>query len=442
MTQRAPGGLGVTDTSMLVVGSIVGAGIFLVSPFVAQQVRSPAAFLGVWLLGGAVALSGAVANGELGGLFPRSGGEYVYLREAYGPALGFLSGWTSFWIAFPGSIAALAAGFGGTLAAMLHLVGPRAPAGIGLCAVASLTVLNALGLQAGKWAQNALSATKLAAFAALLTLGLFVATDGQRSSGLTPLFVSGDRPAGVAMALIPVMFAYSGWNAATYVTGEMRNPTRELGRALAIGTALCVALYVAVNVVYLRAMPLVELARATAPARDAAVRLGGDGVAALLSPLIAVCVLSSLHATILVGPRIYKAMADDGLFPAPLSRVDSRTGAPVLALVAQGAISALQLISGSFDQLLTFAMCAIVAFSTLAVASVFVLRARRPDAARPFRVPGYPFVPALFVVINGWVLWSVVQHGAREALVGLAIVATGVPAYAVFRARNRAQESR
>ncbi len=442
MDQPAAGSLGIADTSMLVVGSIVGAGIFLVSPFVAQQVRSPAAFLGVWLLGGAVALSGAVTNGELGGLFPRSGGEYVYLREAYGPAFGFLSGWTSFWIAFPGSIAALAAGFGGTLSGMLHLASPRAPVALGVFAVAALTLLNALGLQAGKWAQNALSATKLAAFAVLLALGLVVVTDGRHASGLVPFFATGDRPAGVAMALIPVMFAYSGWNAATYVTGEMRDPTRGLGRALAIGTALCVALYVAVNVVYLRAMPLSDLARTTDPARAAATELGGDGAALLLSPLIAVCVVSSLHATILVGPRIYKAMADDGLFPASLSRVHPRTGAPVLALVVQGAISALQLVSGSFDQLLTFAMFAIVAFSTLAVASVFVLRARRPDAPRPFRVPVYPLVPALFVAINVWVLWSVVQHGQREALVGLAIVATGVPAYAVFRAKNRVQESR
>jgi APA family basic amino acid/polyamine antiporter len=440
MTERGPGTLGVADTSLLVVGSIVGAGIFLVSPFVAQDVRSPAAFLGVWLLGGAVALSGAVANGELGGMFPRSGGEYVYLREAYGPAFGFLSGWTSFWIAFPGSIAALAAGFGGTVAAMLHLANPRAAVAIGLASIVALTLLNALGLRAGKWAQNGLSAAKLAAFAVLLALGLLVARTG--AGGLSPFFVPGDRPGGVAVALIPVMFAYSGWNAATYVTGEMRDPTRGLGRALAIGTGLCVALYVAVNVVYLRAMPLDDLARVTDPAHAAAVRLGGDSAAAVLSPLIAVCVLSSLHATILVGPRIYKAMADDGVFLPPLARVHPGTGAPVLALAAQGVISSLQLISGSFDQLLTFAMCAIVAFSTLAVASVFVLRSRRPHAPRPFRVPGYPAVPALFVAINAWVLWSVVQHAAREALVGLAIVATGVPAYGVFRAKNRVEEGR
>jgi APA family basic amino acid/polyamine antiporter len=449
MAASSRGTLGVADSALLVVGSIVGAGIFFVSPSVAQAVKSPAAFLGAWLLGGAVALAGALTNGELGGLFPRSGGEYVYLREAYGPAFGFLSGWTSFWIGFPGSIAALASGFGTSLAPMLHIAHPAAPVAIGLLAIAGLTVLNSLGLQAGKWAQNALSATKLAAFAALLGLGLLF---GGNAGGLVPFTAVGERPAGLAVALIPVMFAYGGWNAATYVTGEMRDPARGLGKALAIGTGLCVALYLAINVVYLRAMPLGELAAQTEPARAAAARLGGATAAAVLSPLVAVCVLSSLHATVLVGPRIYKAMADDGLFPSPLRRLSASTGAPVLALVVQGVVAAVELVSGSFDQLLTFAMFGIVSFSTLTVASVFVLRVRRPDAPRPFRVPGYPVVPALFVAINTWVLWSVVQyawsvaqhreHGSLEALVALAIVLAGVPGYAVFRSKNRVQESR
>jgi len=436
------GVLGVADTALIVVGSIVGAGIFLVSAFVAQEVHSPAAFLGAWLIGGGVALAGALTNGELGGLFPRSGGEYVYLREAYGPAFGFLSGWTSFWIGFPGSIAALAAGFGSTLATMLGWTAPHAPVAIGLAAIAALTVLNSLGLEAGKWTQNGLSATKLAAFVALLALGLVI---GRGTGGLTPFFVAGDRPGGIAAALIPVMFAYGGWNAATYVTGEMRDPARGLGRALAIGTGLCVALYVAVNVVYLRAMPLADLAQAHEPARAAAVRLGGVAAAVVLSPLVAVCVLSSLHATVLVGPRIYKAMAEDGNFPSALGRVHAKTGAPVLGLVGQGVIAAMELVSGSFDQLLTLAMFAIIAFSTLTVGSVFVLRARRPNAARPFRVPGYPVVPALFIAINVWVLWGVIQHGehgGRQALLGLAVVvATGAPAYALFRSRQRPRQT-
>ena len=200
---------------------------------------------------------------------------------------------------------------------MLHLAGPLAPVAIGLGAILALTVLNSLGLQAGKWAQNALSATKLAAFAVLLGLGLLV---GGGRGGLVPFAAPGDRPTGLAVALIPVMFAYGGWNAATYVTGEMRDPARGLGRALAIGTGLCVALYVAVNVVYLRAMPLADLARRDR-ARLARQRLGSAALQRrrCCRPLVAVCVLSSLHATVLVGPRIYKAMADDGLFPSPLA---------------------------------------------------------------------------------------------------------------------------
>jgi APA family basic amino acid/polyamine antiporter len=442
MSDARTAGLGVVDASLIVVGSIVGAGIFLLSGTVASLVRSPAAFLGTWLLGGAIALAGALSNGELGGLFPRSGGEYVYLREAYGPSLGFLSGWTSFWIAFPGTIASLAAGLGATVAPMIGLDGMVAPRVIGTVAIVALTLVNALGLRPGKWLQNSLSATKLAAFAALLALGALVSRSS--AGGLTPFFVAGDRPAGVAAALIPVLFAYSGWNAATYVSGEMRDPGRGLGRALALGTLACAVLYVAVNAVYLRALPMTELAASDDPARAAARALGGPAGAAVLSPLIAVCVLSSMQASVLVGPRIYQAMANDGLFFAPLGRSHPRTHVPVVALVAQGAISVAQLLTGSFEDLVRFTMFAIVAFSTLTVGAVVVLRLRRPGAERAFRVPGYPWVPLLFVGVNVWMLWNVLtfgDRGPRAALVGLAIVATGVPAYAAFRARARPRET-
>jgi APA family basic amino acid/polyamine antiporter len=435
-------GLGVADASLIVVGSIVGAGIFLVSGAVASLVHSPAAFLATWLLGGAVALAGALSNGELGGLFPRSGGEYVYLREAYGPSLGFLSGWTSFWIAFPGSIASLAAGLGAAVAAMLGWHGAWAPRAVGASAIVALTVVNAMGLQPGKWTQNVLSVVKLAVFAGLLALGAFVHHDVP--SGLTPFFEPGDRAGGIATALIPVLFAYSGWNAATYVSGEMRDPRTSLGRALALGTAVCIALYLAVNAAYLRAMPLGDLAHASDPARVAASLLGGDAAAAVLSPLVAVCVLSSMQASVLVGPRIYQAMASDRLFFAPLGRLHPRTGAPLVALVAQAVISLVLLLSGRFEELVRFTMSAIVAFSTLTVGAVIVLRVRRPAAERAFRVPGYPWVPGLFIVVNVWMLWNVLtfaDSSPREALVGLAIVGTGVPAYAAFRARARPQET-
>lgn len=435
--------LGAVDASLIVVGSIVGAGIFLVSGDVAKLVHSPAAFLLTWLLGGAVALAGALSNGELGGLFPRSGGEYVYLREAYGPALGFLSGWTSFWIAFPGSIASLAAGLGATVSPILGLPEASGPKVVGVVAIALLTVINAFGLRPGKWTQNTLSAVKLAVFTGLLALG-FLFPHAQ-ASGLAPFFVAGDRAGGVATALIPVLFAYSGWNAATYVAGEMRDPSRTLGRALTLGTGMCVALYLAINAAYLRAMPLAELARAQDPARDAARLLGGAGAGAVLTPLVAVCVLSSMQASVLVGPRIYHAMAVDRLFFAPLGKLHATTRVPVIALVAQGVISAGLLLSGGFGELVRFTMSAIVAFSTLTVAAVIVLRLRRPDAPRAFRVPGYPWVPAVFIAVNVWMLWNVLTFGEsspREALYGLAIVATGVPAYVAFRARARHEETR
>jgi APA family basic amino acid/polyamine antiporter len=439
MTTSGARGLGVLDASLIVVGSIVGAGIFLVSPYVAQDVRSPAAFLATWLLGGVVALSGALSNGELGGLFPRSGGEYVYLREAYGPRVGFLSGWTSFWIAFPGSIAALASGFGATLVAMLGLSSPLAPTVIGIAAIVALTLVNCLGLRSGKWTQNALSATKLGAFAVLLGLGLLVRRGGW--GGLAPFFAPGDHAGGIAAGLVPVLFAYSGWNAATYIAGEMREPARGLGRALLVGTAACVALYLAINVAYLRAMPIRELAESSEPARETAMRLGGEGAARFLSPLVAVCVLSSLQATVLVGPRVYVAMAADGLFFPRVAREGARTGAPVAALTLQAVISVAQLVTGSFDQLLTFAMFAIISFSILTVVAVFVLRVRRPEVPRPFRVPGYPVLPALFAAVNVWVLWSVVERSGPQALYGLAIVATGVPAYSAFRSRTNHRET-
>jgi APA family basic amino acid/polyamine antiporter len=432
------GRLGVLDASLIVVGSIVGAGIFLVSHAVAREVSSPAAFLGVWLLGGCIALAGALSNGELGGLYPRSGGEYVYLREAYGPPLGFLSGWTSFWVAFPGSIAALAAGFGATMASMLGVSGRVAEVAIGAAAIVALTAVNVAGLRPGKWAQNVLSGAKLLAFAGLLALGALVGHRG--SGGLTPFFGQGDSARGVASALIPVFFAYSGWNAATYVTGEMRDPTRSLGRALALGTGLCVALYVAVNAVYLRGLSIADLAATEEPARAAAMALGGNTATAMLMPLVALCVLSSMQASVLVGPRIYRAMAVDGVFFAPLGKAHGSEQVPAIALVAQAVIALVELLSGRFEDLLSFATSAMLAFSTLTVAAVLVLRVRRPEAARPFRVPGYPVIPLAFIAANGWVLCNVLASGARPVLGAVAVVATGIPAYVAFTMWERRKE--
>ncbi len=424
--------LGVFDAAMLVVGSVIGAGIFLVGGYVAGSVESPMGFLGVWVLGGAFALSGALCNGELGAMFPRGGGEYVYLREAFGEGFGFLSGWTSFWIGFPGSIATLAAGFGRGTSELFHL-GPGAENPIGLAAVAMLTALNVLGLRPGKWVQNFLSVSKLLAFAAVLLVGLVLGAS--HLEHFSP-FASAESPKGLATALIPIYFAYSGWNAATYVAGEMKDAGRDLGRALALGTAICTVLYVAVNAGFVNALGLAQMRGARDIAGAAARTVFGPGAGAFVTLLVVVAVLSSLQATIVVGPRIYHAMAEDGLMPARLARLTKHSRVPGEALVVQGVLSALLLLSGKFEALLSFTTFALCLFSIVCVLAVPVLRARRPGLDRPFRTPGYPLTPILFVLGNGWVLVNLLLSGARSALIGAGIVLTGLPAYLVFRRRK------
>jgi APA family basic amino acid/polyamine antiporter len=420
---------------MIVVGSILGAGIFLVSGVVAAHTRSPAGFFGVWVVGGLVAVAGALANGELGALFPRGGGEYVYLREAYGPSLGFLSGWTSFWIGFPGAIATLAWGFGQTAASLLGGRHERGGVVIALLSIALLTALNALGIGPGRWTQNVLSSAKVLAFVVLCALAAILPREGPPH--FTPFFGGEERASSLALALVPVFFAYSGWNAATYVAGEIRDPSRNLGRALVLGTIASVAIYLAANVAYLRALPLADMRVETEVARAAVERFSAPAARLVVTPLVGVAILSSLQATVLTGPRIYQAMAEDGLFFAALGRVDPRSRVPVVALIVQGVISAALLLSGTFERLLTFTTFAMLLFSTLTVGAVLVLRVRRPGAPRAFRAPGSPLVPLLFIGANVWVMWSVVATGAREALVGVAIVVAGLPVYLWHWRRRR-----
>jgi APA family basic amino acid/polyamine antiporter len=421
--------LGVFDASMLVVGSVIGSGIFLVGGWVAKSIGSPGGYLGVWLVGGLFALSGALCNGELGAMFPRGGGEYVYLRESFGPALGFLSGWTSFWIGFPGSVATLASGFGRGMTELLGL-SPWMENPIGLFVVAVLTALNVFGLRPGKWVQNVLSVSKLAAFAAVLLLGLVWA----RGNGahFHPLLAD-ESPRGLASALIPVSFAYSGWNAATYVAGEMKDARRDLGRALALGTLICTALYLLVNAGFLNALGLPAMRGAHDIPGAAAVQVFGRAAGSVVTGLVVVAVLSSLQASIVVGPRIYHAMAEHGLFPERLARLSKTSRVPVEGIVLQGVLSAILLLSGKFETLLNFTTFALCLFSIICVVAVPILRMRRPELDRPFKTPGYPITPLLFVLGNGWVLANLFASGAKSAFIGLGIVLTGVPAYLLFR---------
>jgi basic amino acid/polyamine antiporter, APA family len=428
--------LGTLDAAFLITGSIFGVGIFLVGGVVAEHVRTPLGFLSVWVIGGILALAGGLSNAELGAAFPRGGGEYVYLREAYGPSVAFLSGWTAFLIGFPGSIAVLAVGLGRTLGTLIGVEDRAFELAVALGTVFALTATNALGLRASKWTQNVLSITEIAAFVAFAVAGLVVAAPAREA--MPSLFeTEGESISGLGLALVPVLFAFCGWNAANYVAGEIRRPERALARAIVVGTSLCLAVYLALGVVYLRALSIDEMRGAPDVARAVVERLFSPGIGVALTATVALAILTSLQATVVVGPRLFQAMAEDGVFFAAVGRVHPRTRVPVVALVVQAAAACVLVVSGTFEHLLMFTTFAIVLFSILTVAGVMVLRLRRPTLARPFRTPLYPLTPALFVLANGWVLWNVLAEGASEALAGCAIIGAGVPVYMWFRRRRR-----
>lgn len=418
--------LGLFDAAMLVVGSMIGVGIFVVPGIVAEHVGSPSAFLGVWLLGGVIALCGALANGELGAAFPRGGGEYVYLRETYGPLAGFLSGWTSFWVGFPGSVATQAAAFARLLTQLFGVHAPGVELAIALAVVAVFTAINARGIEQGRWTQNVLTGLVLSLFLVFLVAGV--------ASGAHPSSTAG-APAktDLAFALIPVLFAYFGWNAATYVAGEIREPRRTLAAALLLGTLGCTVLYVAMNAVFLHVSSLAEMSGRTDVAHLVATRTLGRTGAIVTTASIAIAMLASVQATMVTGPRIYQAMAEDHVFFHALAEVHPRRRVPVNAIVTQGLIAAALLLTGTFERLLTFTTVAIVLFSTVTVLGVIVLRARRPTLARPFRTPLYPLVPLAFIAANLWLLERLVVTGTREALMGIVVVLLGVPAFVLFR---------
>jgi len=419
--------LGLFDAAMLVVGSMVGVGIFIVPGIVAQHVTSSWAFLGVWIVSGVVAICGALANGELGAAFPRGGGEYVYLREAYGPFAGFLSGWSSFWIGFPGSVATSAAAFARIVTELIGIRAPGTELAIALALVIVFTTINARGIDPGRWTQNILTVLVLVLFVTFLIAG--VTSSAPAAANLPTTMRSSD----LALAAVPVFFAYLGWNAATYVAGEIRDPRRSLAGALILGTVVCIVLFVAMNAVFLHMSSIEEMRGRTDIAYVVAARMLGRWGGVIVTSLVALAMLTSLQASILTGPRIYQAMAEDGIFFRKLAEVHPRRRVPVNAIVMQGLIAAALLLTGSFERLLTFTTVAIVVFSTITVLGVIVLRSRRPAMSRPFRTPLYPLVPIVFIVANLWLLQRLVVTGTREALWGIAIIAAGIPAYVLFR---------
>jgi APA family basic amino acid/polyamine antiporter len=453
--------LGPIDAAAIIVSNVIGGGILFTPPGVASMVPHPWLFLSVWAAGGALAFTGAMAYAELAALRPRAGGEYVYLRAAYGRLAAFLTGWTSFVAGFSGAIAASAV----VLAAYVGRFVPGASDDtpiftiplpwvplvvsrqslVALVAIALMAWIHARGVGPGRVVGNVLAALKVSALVLFIALGFAIgggsADHLAQGAGTVP-------PTGWLLALIPVMFTYSGWNAAAYVAEEIRDPGRNVPRALAIGTLAVIAIYVLLNLLYLFVLPVPQLAEIKGSVLDViADRLLGTRAGDIMGVVSIVSIAASISAMTFAGPRVYYAMSRDGLFFEPAARIHPRYKTPALSIVAQAVWSGLLVLSGSANTLTTYTGFAVVLFAAVAVGALFVLRAREPHAPRPFMAWGYPVAPAIFtvtcllIVLNA--LWNDLgvpvlnQTPWGPSAAGLIVIGLGIPVYAIFARRDR-----
>lgn len=434
------------DGLLITVGSILGTGVFLTTGDIARALPHAGLILLVWALGGVLTLFGALTYAELGALYPRAGGQYVYLREAYGGLPAFLFGWTAFTVIMGGGIAAIAAGFGQYLGAFVpfcadtHVLlalpigrwtwqinGSQLAGGL---AILLLTFVNYVGLREGTGVQNAVTLAKVGSLAALVVCGLTWPT-----AAAAPQWSAAPSTgalAGVGLGLIAALWSYDGWYAATNLAGEMRRPERDLPRALVGGTLLVAAAYLLVNLVYLRALPLETLRQTTRVGEAAAAALFGPLGARLIVVAVLLSTFGCISSTILYASRVYLPMAQDGVFFRALARVHPRHRTPAACVAAQGLWATLLTFSGSYEQLYTYVTFVVVLFHAATAAAVFVLRRTRPGP-RPYSVPGYPWVPALFVLAMLVLVANTLRERPVESLIGLGIVALGLPAYALWR---------
>jgi basic amino acid/polyamine antiporter, APA family len=407
--------LGPVDAAVVVIANVIGVGIFATPGFVATLVPNALAIAGVWVAGGVLAFFGALAYAELAARRPLAGGEYVYLRESFGGAAGFLAGWTAFVAGFSGAIAAGAMGI--TVYADRFFPGVAQSKTVAITIIALLAAVHVRGLGPGRTVQAALTLIKVAALIVFVIAG--VALDGP---SVAPASASGSvTPSAVLLAMIPVMFSYSGWNAAAYIAEELRDPSRNVPLGLTIGTTAVVTLYVAMNAQYPRGIT--------------AERVLGDATGSIFDAVAIVIMLSSLSAMSLAGPRVYFAMARDGAFFRAAAHVHPRYRTPAVAIVGQAAWSALLVLSGTFNQLLTYTGFSVVLFSGLAVLSLFFVHTRAQEIPT-LKAWGYPWGPAIFFGTSLAIVVNAVITAPGPTVAGLGVMAAGLPIYWWTRTRN------
>jgi basic amino acid/polyamine antiporter, APA family len=446
-------GLGLLDSVLLLVSGIIGSSIFLTAKDIAGPLPQPVLFLGVWVLGALISLCACFAFAELGSMFPDSGGQYVYLREAYGDLVAFLYGWMLFSVANGGTIAALSVAAAAYLGQVLPFISPdhvvfsmlgivvtRAHL-LGLALIAILTYVNVVGLRWGTLLQNVSTWTKFTAMAAFVVLG-FAIGKGDWSHfqahgvGLTMGLSPTQLISALGVGLIAVFWAYDGWVYITWVSGEVKNPRRNVPLAMVLGVVAVAVIYIAMNVTYTYALPLNEVAKHETIAHAAAATLFSPQAAVWLSLVIAISCFSAAATCTLAGARVYLAMAQDGVFFKRMAVIHPKWRTPAFSLIGQGIWAAALTLSGRYDQLYTYVIYGMVLSYTLTVIGMFLLRWKRPDIPRPYRCTGYPWLPAIYVLIGtAWTLNTIITR-PWEAFWGTAIVLIGVPGYLYWKQSN------
>ena len=420
--------LGLFDSISIVLGIVIGSGIFLVPNLIARVIDSPPWILAVWIVTGVLSFFGALAFAELGAMLPATGGQYVYLREAWGLLPAFLCGWTNFFVSQSAGIAYLSVSFAIYLSYFVPL-GSWPARVVALAVMALLTLVNYRGVRPSATVQNVCTVAKVAGLFIIIVSAFFV-----------PRFTSNAPSHGVpasafGIAMIACLQAYDGWSAVSFVAGEVKNPERTLLRALSIGMAIAIAIYVLINMTYLKVLTIPEIAHADRVGTLAAERTLGRSGATLVAVTILLSILGSLNGRVLTQPRVYFAQACDGLFFRRFATIHPRYRTPSFSIVVQGAWSAVLILTGSFEVLIDYRIFGIWMLNVATVAGVVVLRRKRPELERPYRMWGYPFSTLAFIAVGSAFMLNTLIQRPAPSLIGLAIMAAGIPAFYLWRRR-------
>jgi APA family basic amino acid/polyamine antiporter len=446
--------LGLFDTTMIIMGIVIGSGIFLTTGMMAKVIPSAPLILLAWLVGGLHALTGALTYAELGASMPKAGGQYVYLREAYGPFVGFLYGWVSFLVYLTGILAGLSIGFAEYFGYFFPSLGTGQiffetdfmiggwsfhyvfSAGhiVAVILILSISGINYFGVFFGKLISNVSSTIKISAILLFIVFGLFSTETQPLDLTINPDQIDfGTLIVGFGIALIAVSWTIGGWEEITFVAGEIKEPSRTLPRALLIGTGGITILYLLINYIYLKAIPVSDMAGVTRVGEQVSNVIFGDVGAGLLAAAVVISILGSLNGTVLVGPRVYYAMARDGLFFKQAARVHPKYHTPGWAILMQAGWACLLALSGTFEDLITFVTFATLMLWVAAASAVFKLRRKYPDLPRPYKTWGYPFVPIFFIAASLGIMINMLFETPMEALAGILLTAIGIPVYFMWR---------